>query len=168
MNGVHVSHCPFKSNPKNPLIWEQMSLQLGLDSSDIIILDAITAAQAAVLSGHESWVMSVAFSPDGESLVSGSYDKTVKLWICRLGVLSRPSMAILVGFFLSPSPQIAPNCFWILWLHNSFVGHSDRRIQTFINRRVLWSHTCFSPITLEPYIHIQKQSPGVGHQWSQD
>ena len=29
---------------------------------------------------HSHWVMSVAFSPDGTKIVSGSYDKTIKVW----------------------------------------------------------------------------------------
>ena len=29
---------------------------------------------------HSGWVMSVAFSPDGTKIVSGSYDKTIKVW----------------------------------------------------------------------------------------
>lgn len=32
------------------------------------------------LSGHASWVLSVAFSPNGKQFVSGSSDKTVKVW----------------------------------------------------------------------------------------
>ena len=31
-------------------------------------------------SAHSSYVMSVAFSPDGSTIVSGSYDKTIKVW----------------------------------------------------------------------------------------
>jgi hypothetical protein len=30
--------------------------------------------------GHTSWVRSVAFSPDGQRLASGSFDRTVKVW----------------------------------------------------------------------------------------
>ncbi len=32
------------------------------------------------LEGHDSWVMSVSFSPDGQTLATGSEDKTIKLW----------------------------------------------------------------------------------------
>jgi WD40 repeat protein len=29
---------------------------------------------------HSDWISSVGFSPDGKTIVSGSYDKTLKVW----------------------------------------------------------------------------------------
>jgi WD40 repeat protein len=39
-----------------------------------------TTEEIRTFHGHTSWVESVAFSPDGEWLASGSLDGTVKLW----------------------------------------------------------------------------------------
>ena len=38
---------------------------------------------------HSDWVKSVAISPDGQTLVSGSRDKTIKVWNLHTGKLSR-------------------------------------------------------------------------------
>jgi WD40 repeat protein len=35
--------------------------------------------------GHQDFISSVAFAPDGKSIVTGSLDKTVKLWDLDLG-----------------------------------------------------------------------------------
>jgi len=67
------------------LSYGNSTIAAGLESGDIIILDAITGSQSAILSGHTDWVGSVAFSPGGTSLVSGSDDKTVKLWDMQTG-----------------------------------------------------------------------------------
>ena len=61
------------------------SIAVGSQSRDIIILNAITGGQSAVLSGHTEQVICAVFSSDGISLVSGSSDKTVKLWDIQTG-----------------------------------------------------------------------------------
>ena len=56
------------------------------DPSPIPNLSAPTLAAASLelkgekQSAHSNYVRSVAFSPDGKSIVSGSDDKTLKVW----------------------------------------------------------------------------------------
>jgi WD40 repeat protein len=47
----------------------------------------------ASLAGHNEHVRSVAFSPDGQHIVSGSHDKLVKVW----SVSAREEVASLAG-----------------------------------------------------------------------
>ena len=61
------------------------TIAVGSGNKDILILDAITGSQIAVLPGHTDDVRSITFSSDGTSLVSGSDDKTVKLWDVQTG-----------------------------------------------------------------------------------
>jgi len=61
------------------------TIAVGSTHKDILILDAITGSQTAVLYGHTAGVISLAFLPDGTSLVSGSYDGTAKLWDIQTG-----------------------------------------------------------------------------------
>ena len=57
------------------------------------------------LTGHSDSVHSVAYSPDGKHIVSGSYDKTVKIWDSTTGkevsvlFCDRPIVLLLLGVF---------------------------------------------------------------------
>ena len=37
------------------------------------------------MEGHSHYVWSVAYSPDGTKIVSGSYDNTIKIWDANTG-----------------------------------------------------------------------------------
>ena len=44
-------------------------------------------AESIVLSGHGAGVMSVAYGPDGKFAISGSKDRTIKLWDLEKGLV---------------------------------------------------------------------------------
>ena len=48
--------------------------------------------QLSVLKGHGSYVNSIAYSPDGKKIVSGSSDKTVRVWDAESGMEIIPSL----------------------------------------------------------------------------
>ena len=52
---------------------------------EILILDATTGSQAAIFSGHLHNVTCLTFSMEGALLVSGSEDRTVKVWDVQTG-----------------------------------------------------------------------------------
>ena len=49
-------------------------------SIGIWMYDTQTYQEVALLTGHTSRVESIAFSPDGRTLASGSFDETISLW----------------------------------------------------------------------------------------
>ena len=64
-----------------------------LPSSHHLLLRALVLTfvliheQECTLTGHWGYVMSVAYSPDGKHIVSGSYDNDVKVWDAQTGKL---------------------------------------------------------------------------------
>ena len=57
------------------------------------LYDVTTSRELALLTGHTGVVETVAFSPDGTTLASGSHDNTVKLW----DVATQTNIATLEG-----------------------------------------------------------------------
>ena len=53
-----------------------------------MLVAATLELKAEQESAHSNRVTSVAFSPDGKTIVSGSKDKTIKVW--DAGCLARP------------------------------------------------------------------------------
>src|SRR5207248_2661802 len=62
------------------------------------------------LQGHTGFVKSVAFSPDGTRIVTGSYDNTAKVWDAKMG------MTVLDLKLTSPVSGVAisPDGSWIV------------------------------------------------------
>lgn len=49
-----------------------------------------------VFEGHKSWVLSVSFSPDGKEILTGSADKTARIWLIDTGA----EIATFVGIMI--------------------------------------------------------------------
>ena len=76
--------------PVNAIVYSQSANQLAIAAANNIhIHDADTHKELMVLAGHTDSVLAVAFSSNGKLIVSGSADKTVRLWEAETGKLRR-------------------------------------------------------------------------------
>ena len=67
--------------PGSPLGSVQMGVQQAMEKVRVL---------AKIFQGHEDSVSSVAFAPDGQTIVSGSKDKTIRLWDLQGNAIGAP------------------------------------------------------------------------------
>ena len=90
-----------------------------------LLADLSTAALLAEVNNtHGNRILSVAFSPDGSKVVSGSSDKSIKLW----GVLAQHTQAAVVEYGVAAHGvvggcDVALACVWQM----AQLGHCWRR-----------------------------------------
>lgn len=76
--------------PVNAIAYSRSANRFAVAAAHSIhIYDANTYKEVIVLDGHTDLVSTVAFSPNGKRLVSGSLDRTMRLWNTSTGKLIR-------------------------------------------------------------------------------
>ena len=85
-------------------------------------------------SAHSGWVSSVAFSPDGKTIVSGSSDKTLKVWDAGASALipsnpkPRPDRPGACGSFPGPQGREAERAQQLRDLRGLLTRRQDHRL----------------------------------------
>jgi len=75
---------------------DSTKIAVGLSDATIVLWVALTRTNIATFRGHSRSISSVQFSPDGTSLVSASYDTTVRVWNTNQSTSDQP-LAVLTG-----------------------------------------------------------------------
>ncbi|HEY9614739.1 hypothetical protein [Allocoleopsis sp.] len=83
---------PFTSAPTHTIPVESPTLapfqeSIPVEEPSDLLLPPPTWSFLNTLTGHSDWIHALAITPDGQTLVSGSFDKTIKVWQLATGEL---------------------------------------------------------------------------------
>ena len=122
-----------------PSVVEELTSQPQVINTDIVLENAPIEKLLQIFQGHSDRVKSVAYSPDGQTLASGSFDNTIKLWNVTTGNLLQTLTGhykSVISLAYSPDGQtLASGSFdntiklWNVTTGNllqTLTGHSDR------------------------------------------
>ena len=104
------------------MAWSLDASVIGIGSCDHILRlwDAMTGAPLATLRGHTRTVNSVALTCDGQFIVSGSSDKTIRKWdiraACRLSESSTGPVSALSSAALKNGWLVGSSGELVLWV----------------------------------------------------
>jgi WD40 repeat protein len=85
-SGRETATYPGPKGGVNDMAFHRDGRRLAVAGSELIeVLDVSTGARVQELRGHRKWVYALAYSPDGEWLASGGWDRTAKLYNANTG-----------------------------------------------------------------------------------
>lgn len=98
---AEIKAVEFFPDDNNFLVTAGIDGALKIWSIPTMLKQESSATPVYSLSGHDQGVTSIAFSPDGQTLVSGGKDKNIRVWSFSLPRLLSQSCQRLNGFFSS-------------------------------------------------------------------
>ncbi|HYG11619.1 MAG TPA: serine/threonine-protein kinase [Pyrinomonadaceae bacterium] len=105
----------------------------GTNEKSVKVWEAESGKLKFTLDGHEKGVLSLAFSPDGQTLASGSYDNTIRLWDMRNGdfkqALTEDNLNAIFSVAFSPDGRtLASGSYHEIKLWNAETGTLLRKL----------------------------------------